>query len=43
MYLSVVPAGRSAAAAAISVSVMRRLRVAPLGKRLGRIIDFVGR
>ena len=39
---SVVPAGRSAAATTIYISVIRRLPVAPLGRKLGRIPVFVG-
>ena len=34
MSLNVVPAGKSAAAAAISLSVMRLLPVAPLGRKI---------
>ena len=35
MSFSVVPAGRSAAATTIPLSVMRRLPVAPLGRKIG--------
>ena len=40
MSLSVEPAGRSAAAAVISESVMRRRPVAPLGRKIGAYSCF---
>ena len=41
MSLSVEPAVRSAAAAVISLSVMRRLPVTPLGRKIGTYSFFL--